>query len=60
MQTDIVLTVFSEFRKKFKHFFDMCEQGFINEVIINLYARIYKGEHKLVGYKEKFNALYFI
>ena len=53
-------TVFSDFRKKFRHFFDLCEQGFANELIINLYARIYTGEYKLIGYKEKFNELYFI
>ena len=35
----LVKFLFADFRRKFKVFFDMCEQGFINEAIINLYTR---------------------
>ena len=38
MQTEVIETIFSQFRKDFSHFFDPCETGFTNEVIINLYA----------------------
>jgi hypothetical protein len=40
MQTDFILFFFKDFIKKFAHFFDPCEQGFINEFIINMLARI--------------------
>ena len=38
MQTEVIETIFSEFRKDFSHFFDPCETGFNNEIIINLFA----------------------
>ena len=41
MQTQVMDIVFMDFQKKFKHFFDLCEKGFTNELIINMYARIY-------------------
>ena len=40
MQTDLMETLFSDFINEFSHFFDSCEQGFMNEVIINMFARI--------------------
>lgn len=40
MQSDLVNTLFEDFEKDFSHFFDSCEQGFINEFIINMFARI--------------------
>ena len=35
-QTKLINTIFKEFRDKFSHFFDPCEDGFTNEVIISL------------------------
>lgn len=34
--------IFEEFKKNFRHFFDPCDRGFINEAIINLYSRRYQ------------------
>ena len=41
LQTELINKIFSNFMKQFKNFFNSCEQGFRNEFIINLYARIY-------------------
>lgn len=41
MQSQIIDLVFVDFQKRFRHFFDLCEKGFLNELIINMYARNY-------------------
>lgn len=42
MQTELILSTyqFKKFEKNFNHFFEECEQGFVNELIIRLYCRI--------------------
>ena len=47
----------------FRHFFDPCEQGFINEAIIWLFTRRYKKEttsRVIVRNGYKMSELYFI
>ena len=41
-QTLLIKTLFEEFRTEFRNFFDPCEQGFVNEAIINLAVRRWK------------------
>lgn len=41
MQTSLITTLFTDFIRQFGHFFESCEQGFINEFIINMLARIH-------------------
>lgn len=36
--------------EKFKHFFNSCEQGFKNEFVIQLYARIYMPQVEIQAY----------
>jgi hypothetical protein len=62
MQTTLIekTKVFNEFEKHFKHFFDECERGFTNEVIINLFCRFQKANTVVQGYKSHFKELYFI
>lgn len=62
MQTTLIekTKVFAEFEKHFKHFFDECERGFTNEVIINLFCRFCKANSTVQGYKSHFKELYFI
>mmetsp|Transcript_4810 Transcript_4810/g.4463 ORF Transcript_4810/g.4463 Transcript_4810/m.4463 type:complete len:153 (-) Transcript_4810:304-762(-) len=60
MQGDVINTIFGDFQRKFKHFFELCERGFTNELIIQMFARIYPPSTKLVTYKKKFNELFFI
>ena len=62
MQTDLIQTtrVFKEFEKSFGHFFEECERGFTNELIINLLCRIYTPGRIVVSYKSSVNYLYFI
>ena len=38
MQTDLVEFLFHDFKSKFAAFFDPCEVGFTNELIVNLTA----------------------
>lgn len=45
---------------QFRHFFEYCERGFINELIINMFARIYEPDTTIVSYGEKFRQIYFI
>ena len=39
MQTELTSFLFFDFKKQFSSFFDPCEQGFTNEVIVSLFAR---------------------
>ena len=41
-QTEVIKKLFGSFLEKFEHFFNGCEQGFINEMVINMYARTYR------------------
>jgi hypothetical protein len=43
MQTELIQNtrVFKEFERNFSHFFEECERGFTNELIIGMYCRIY-------------------
>ncbi|CDW76539.1 cation channel family protein [Stylonychia lemnae] len=60
MQTELCTTIFKEFQQSFRLFFDFCERGFINELIINMYCRIYQPEATIVPYGSKFSEIYFI
>jgi hypothetical protein len=42
-QTKIIqeTKTFKEFEKNFEHFFEDCERGFTNELIINMFCRLY-------------------
>ena len=60
MQTEIINLIFKDFQQHFKHFFDYCERGFTNELIINMYARIYQPETTIVQYGQKFGEVFFI
>lgn len=62
MKTDLIqhIRVFKEFEKSFSHFFEECERGFTNEVIISLYCRIYGPGQKVITYKSDVKEIYFI
>jgi signal-transduction protein with cAMP-binding, CBS, and nucleotidyltransferase domain len=62
MQTDLIQNtrVFQEFEKSFNHFFDECERGFTNELIINMYCRIYTPGKTVISYKSNVKELFFI
>lgn len=52
LQTEIILNInsFREFELSFSHFFDGCERGFINELIIQLYCRIFTPNKVFINY----------
>ena len=62
MQTDLMKStkVFNEFEKQFSHFFDECERGFTNEVIINMFCRLYTQDKTVIPYKSNVKEMYFI
>jgi signal-transduction protein with cAMP-binding, CBS, and nucleotidyltransferase domain len=62
MQTDLIKStrVFREFEKAFNHFFDECERGFTNELIINMYCRINTPGKPVIPYKSNVKEMYFI
>jgi len=39
MQTQLVAVIFRDFLSDFDHFFKGLDSGFVNEFVINLYAR---------------------
>ena len=41
-QTELIKLLFADFRLNFRHFFDPCEQGFVNEAIIWMFTRRYR------------------
>lgn len=41
VQTKLIDLIFEEFRQNFRHFFDPCDRGFVNEAIMRLYSRRY-------------------
>ncbi len=53
MQTQLIQNtkVLSDFENNFKIFFNDCERGFTNELIINLYCRIYAEGKKIIEAK---------
>lgn len=62
MQTDLILSTrqFMEFERCFNHFFDECERGFSNELIISMYCRICTPGQKIIAYRSNVKELYFI
>lgn len=62
MQTDLIQNtrVFQEFERAFNHFFDECERGFTNEVIINMFCRIFQQDRVVISYKSNVKEMYFI
>ena len=62
MQTDLIqnIKVFRDFEKSFSHFFEECERGFTNELIINLYCRIYFPDKTVISYRSCPKEMFFI
>lgn len=62
-QTKLINLIFEDFKRNFRHFFDPCDCGFVNEVIINLFSRRFekptKGRHKIISPQHKMTELYF-
>lgn len=62
MQTELIQSTktFREFEKSFNHFFEECERGFTNELIINLLCRIFTPGRTVLSYKCNVKEMYFI
>jgi hypothetical protein len=62
MQTDLIQNtrVFKEFERSFNHFFEECERGFTNEMIINMFCRIQNPGKTVISYKSNVKEMFFI
>lgn len=62
MQTDLIKNtrVFKEFEKSFSHFFEECERGFTNELIIQMYCRISTPGKTVISYMSHVKEMFFI
>jgi hypothetical protein len=62
MQTDLIQNtrVFKEFERSFNHFFEECERGFTNEMIINMFCRIQNPGRTVIPYKSNVKEMWFI
>jgi hypothetical protein len=62
MQTELIQSTrtFKDFEKTFSHFFDECERGFTNDLIINMLCRFYMYDMCVIGYKTNVKEMYFI
>jgi len=62
MQTELIQSTrtFKDFERTFSHFFDECERGFTNDLIINMLCRFYMYDMCVIGYKTNVKEMYFI
>jgi len=62
MKTDLIknIRVFKEFESSFSYFFEECERGFINDMILSLYCRIYEAGNMVIPFKSDVKEMYFI
>ena len=52
-------TVFKDFMRKFDHFLGPCEEGFRNELIIQMFTASFQPNVEIVYCGQRFNRLYF-
>ena len=60
MQNKIIDMLFGDFKRNFKHVFDPCERGFVNELIINMFSKIIPDKETIIEAGQKFSSIYFI
>ena len=62
LQTEVIQStaMFKEFERSFSHFFEECERGFINEVIVNLRVRTERPGKTLIQNLQNVTELCFI
>lgn len=62
MQTELIQSTrtFRDFEKSFNHFFEECERGFTNDLIISMLCRIYIPGKIVISYKSNVKEMYFI
>ena len=60
LQNEISNSLFKNFKINFHNFFLNTDIGFQNQLIINMYCRIYEPGKEIVSYGQKLNEIYFI
>lgn len=49
MQTELINVIFKSFLASFEHFFSSLDQGFINELVVNLYAKTFQPGEDIIS-----------
>lgn len=52
--------LFGPFKKNFDYYFTGCERAFVNEMIINMYARVFSVGEIIINPNNKLREVYFI
>ena len=60
MQTDLIQHLFGDFKEQFNHVLGPLEEGFSNELIIQMYSRFYMPNNEICSYGQRFDAIYFL
>ena len=60
MQTELIRVIFKTFLQKFNYFFQGLEQGFINELLINLSCKQFEAGENIIRSGDRFTELMFI
>ena len=60
LQTELIDRLFGTFKRSFRHIFDPCERGFVNEMIINMFTLILPDREYIVEPGQKIEFIYFI
>jgi len=50
----VINNIFSDFKANFCYFFEECDEAFRNELIIQMFCRIYVPDTTVVNYGETF------
>lgn len=59
-QTLVIDVLFGSFKEQFSYYFEGCERGFVNEMIIRMYARVFKSGDLIINAKNKLTEVCFI
>jgi hypothetical protein len=56
----LINLLFGQFKSSFRHIFDPCERGFVNQLIINMFTKILPDREYVAECGQKFGEIYFI
>lgn len=60
MQSDLVRLIFKSFLNRFDYFFDSLDSGFVNEIVVNMYAKTYQPGDDIVTPGQRVDAIMFV
>lgn len=60
MQTELVEFLWHDKLAKFSHFFPFCEEGFRNEIFMQMFSRSYNPGHEIMWEGQRFSKVSFL